>query len=178
MNAITITPAASENDLETIRDLARRIWHEHYPAMISPAQIDYMLVQGYATPTMRTEIEDGTRYQLAFADDQPVGFAAHGPDAEDATTLWLHKLYVLAGNRRSGVAKTLLDSVLAHAAERSSQAIRLRVNRGNRGAIAAYRRLGFVIETTDVKDIGNGFVMDDYIMRRPLAAQSPVSVNG
>lgn len=178
MTAIRIENATTGADLETIAGLARRIWHAHYPAMISRAQIDYMLLQGYSLPAMRTEIEDGVRYQLAYADGQAVGFASHGPDAGAADTLWLHKLYVLADHRRLGAATALFDAVLDHAVERASRLIRLRVNRGNRGAIAAYRRFGFVIETTDIKDIGNGFVMDDYIMRKSLADQSPVNVNG
>lgn len=171
-----IETVADEAGLETVAVLARRIWLEHYPALISRAQIDHMLLQGYSLPGMRAEIADGVRYRLArAANGKAIGFAAHGPEGE---TLWLHKLYVLADHRRSGVAAALLAGALEHAAERGCSHIRLRVNRGNRTAIAAYRRMGFAIERDDVKDIGHGFVMDDYIMRRAVSAQPGVSVNG
>jgi ribosomal protein S18 acetylase RimI-like enzyme len=42
------------------------------------------------------------------------------------------------------------------------------VNKGNHRAIACYRRHGFVEEASVVNDIGGGYVMDDYVMVRPL----------
>ena len=45
----------------------------------------------------------------------------------------------------------------------------LAVNKHNSGAIHAYRRKGFVMEESVTVDIGGGFIMDDYIMRKKLA---------
>ena len=42
----------------------------------------------------------------------------------------------------------------------------LTVNRGNAKAIRAYERNGFKVVRTQVTDIGNGFVMDDYVMEK------------
>ncbi|MES1945045.1 N-acetyltransferase GCN5 [Salinisphaera sp. PC39] len=169
MTDIVLRPADDDAALTAIAALARRIWREHYPGIISHAQIDYMLTQGYALPVMRREIEDGVRYVLAEADGDPAGFAAHGPDAGDEDTLWLHKLYVAGEHRGRGLARRLLDDALAHARARGADRVRLRVNRHNRVAVEAYRRLGFRIESTDIKDIGGGFVMDDYLMGRAAA---------
>ena len=44
----------------------------------------------------------------------------------------------------------------------------LAVNKNNRSAIAAYLKHGFRIADAVVKDIGGGFVMDDYIMVKPV----------
>ena len=41
----------------------------------------------------------------------------------------------------------------------------LTVNKNNKTAIRAYEKNGFVITTSVVTDIGQGFVMDDYIMK-------------
>jgi hypothetical protein len=35
-------------------------------------------------------------------------------------------------------------------------------------AVEAYKRMGFAIEKEVVADIGGGFVMDDYLMTRPV----------
>ena len=43
----------------------------------------------------------------------------------------------------------------------------LRVNKGN-PTVRIYERAGFIIKESVVKDIGNGFVMDDYIMEKTL----------
>jgi ribosomal protein S18 acetylase RimI-like enzyme len=42
------------------------------------------------------------------------------------------------------------------------------VNKRNRNAIAAYEKYGFRIVDSVVKDIGGGFVMDDYIMSKDV----------
>ena len=48
----------------------------------------------------------------------------------------------------------------------------LAVNKRNAAAIAAYRKHGFEIVEAVVKDIGGGFVMDDYIMELfPLSGE-------
>ncbi len=42
------------------------------------------------------------------------------------------------------------------------------VNKNNRTAIAAYLKHGFRVADAVVKDIGGGFVMDDYLMEQAL----------
>ena len=42
------------------------------------------------------------------------------------------------------------------------------MNRDNAASVAMYQHAGFEIEREDVKSIGNGFVMDDYVMRLAL----------
>ena len=44
----------------------------------------------------------------------------------------------------------------------------LAVNKHNFNAIAAYRKHGFIVREAVVKEIGGGFVMDDYIMEKRL----------
>ena len=47
----------------------------------------------------------------------------------------------------------------------------LNVNKRNEKAIRAYRRNGFTIVESEKIDIGNGFVMDDYVMAKELASE-------
>ncbi|MEO8488040.1 MAG: hypothetical protein ABI585_17060, partial [Betaproteobacteria bacterium] len=44
----------------------------------------------------------------------------------------------------------------------------LNVNKRNAKAIAAYRACGLATREDVVVDIGGGFVMDDYVMAKPL----------
>jgi len=44
----------------------------------------------------------------------------------------------------------------------------LTVNRHDAGSIAFYRRLGFAVTGEPVRDIGKGFVMDDFRMAKQL----------
>ena len=43
------------------------------------------------------------------------------------------------------------------------------VNKYNSNSIAAYEKMGFLNLGPTVADIGDGFIMDDYIMRLPLS---------
>ena len=49
------------------------------------------------------------------------------------------------------------------------QSVYLTVNKQNHGPIAVYKKLGFQIVDSVETDIGNGFIMDDYIMEKPLS---------
>jgi len=48
--------------------------------------------------------------------------------------------------------------------ENNLQSLILTVNKDNRTAISAYQHYGFEITGDSIVDIGNGFVMNDYLM--------------
>ena len=151
--------------------LARRIWQAHYPGIITQAQIDYMLDQRYTPARLQAELAmPDVRWELARrAAGELVGFSStiHLPAERE---LKLDKLYVLPELHGLGVGRALVDSALRRAATLDCQAMVLAVNKHNDQAIAAYRRLGFVVRVASTTDIGGGFVMDDFIMARSLSA--------
>ncbi|MGO8672652.1 MAG: N-acetyltransferase family protein [Capsulimonadaceae bacterium] len=158
---------ATEEDLPALSALARTIWHQHYPGIISTEQIDYMLARGYSVDVMRREIEeDGIAYAVLRVDGEMLGYAAFGPEPGGVTKL--HKIYLHAAARGTGLGRRLLEHAVCSAAWAGSSAIVLNVNKYNRDAIAFYARNGFVTREAVVVDIGGGFVMDDFVMERRL----------
>lgn len=167
-NEVVIEPATEHGQLSEIRGLAHAIWREHYPGIISPDQIEYMLREGYSLEVLKREFTQGAiRYDRALLEGASVGFSAHGPHS-DAGRLTLHKLYVDAAQRGRGCARKLVDAASEHARANSLDCIVLRVNKGNLVAIAAYERMGFSSRGSIVTDIGGGFQMDDYLMQLDL----------
>ncbi len=164
---VRIHEAVTPDDCAEIAALARVIWHEHYPGIINHTQIDFMLAAGYTPQALTAEQARGARFLLARKVQRAVAFAGWSPDPSDATIHWLDKLYIAREARGAGVARALLDRAIANMAARVAT-LKLRVNRRNVGAVAAYERLGFAIERADVKNIGHGFVMDDYVMQRAI----------
>lgn len=165
---------AGPADIDTIRDLADRIWRQCYPGIITDEQIDYKLRWMYAAEKIRAEMTSGhAGYLLVHPSPAApaAGFAAHGPgDADDD---WqLHKLYVDPDHQRTGLGSALIGAVLLAAAHSGASRLSLRVNRANAPAIATYQRHGFAIVATDCADIGGGFVMDDYVMSLPTGADN------
>ncbi|HTQ49265.1 MAG TPA: GNAT family N-acetyltransferase [Candidatus Acidoferrales bacterium] len=160
---------AGEEHLPAIAELAGIIWRACYPGIISHAQIDYMLARMYGLDTLRDEIRlQGILYNLLLVDGKPAGFASCGPTPEP-DVMKLHKLYLLPQWRRRGLGSRLLQQCECKARADGARRLILSVNKRNAQAIAAYRRNGFVITESVITDIGDGFVMDDYIMAKSVS---------
>ena len=165
-----IKPARIE-DLPKIAELAGKIWRASYPGMISPEQIEFMLEWMYNLKALRTELESGVCFDQLFVGDTLIGFASYGPEAGE---MKLHKLYIDPDRQRHGYGSQLLAHVEQRSAELGFRTLVLGVNKRNTRAISAYEKNGFRIRASVVNEIGNGFVMDDYIMEKvlPQAVQS------
>jgi ribosomal protein S18 acetylase RimI-like enzyme len=157
---------AGPADLPAIAALAGRVWRAHYPGIISPAQIEYMLGRMYAIDELAREMtEEGIRYACAEEGGALIAFVSWGPPAPRSK---LHKLYVDPARQRRGVGSRLLAHVEGEARAAGARRLFLKVNKRNAQAIAAYRRAGYEVAAATVVDIGGGFVMDDWVMEKGL----------
>ena len=161
--AARIEPLAAE-DVEPIYALAREIWYAHYPAIISAAQIEYMLDERYNAGVVLGELRrDGIWWDKLLIAGEMAGFASYFLTGS-AGELKLDKLYVHPRLQRRGYGGMMIERACEIARSRGCNRLVLAVNKNNRSAIAAYLKHGFNIGDAVVKDIGGGFVMDDYIM--------------
>jgi ribosomal protein S18 acetylase RimI-like enzyme len=164
---VEIAPLAAA-DIETVGALAREIWRAHYPSIISAAQIEYMLDERYAPSVLRAELErSGLWWDVLRAGGACKAFSSYLL-TEHAGEMKLDKLYVHPDSQRCGYGGLLIERACVRARSQGCSRLVLAVNKHNANAIAAYHKHGFVIEQSVVKDIGGGFVMDDYIMVRSL----------
>ena len=164
---IRIEPAGPEH-LGEIAALAALIWRAHYPGIISPAQIEYMLARMYDVKLMRDELVAGICYDRLLLEGELRGFASYG-SASVTGELKLHKLYIHPEFQRRGLGARLLERVQSAALARGCTTIMLAVNKRNAHAVAAYQKHGFAVRESVAADIGDGFVMDDFIMAKPVA---------
>ena len=165
--SLDIRPA-TEDDLDVIRRIAYETWPHTFKAILSTAQIDYMLAWLYAIPRMRAQVASGEHvFHLAFVDDVPVGFVAHQLDHPSKGVAKIHKLYILPSMQRHGVGRALIDTVRRIAQLANQQTLVLNVNKHN-DAVRFYEANGFHRAGEEVIDIGEGYVMDDVIMQREI----------
>lgn len=162
--------SARAADVDELRDLAGRIWREHYPGIIPPAQIEFMLAARFSDEAVeRLLATAGTWLDLLRVAAEAVGYCGcelgHGADAE---SLKLGQLYLLAAHRGRGLGRLMLGHVEARARALGRTRLVLQVNRRNIDAIGFYERHGFTIREAAVFEIGGGFVMDDYVMEKRL----------
>jgi GNAT superfamily N-acetyltransferase len=153
--------------LHGVHELAHAIWPRVYPGIISEAQIDYMLRQRYDLEVLRADVMKGVRYALIRRDDHDVGFIAFEPRTHDNEG-FLHKLYILPEAAGQGIGAAALNWVSEQAAALGLKRLRLFVNKHNVQAVRAYLRNGFIFDQDVITDIGDGFVMDDFVMVKHL----------
>ncbi len=149
---------AKKTDIPTVQSLAKKIWQEHYVPFIGQAQIDYMLGKFYTDESLSQQTEDGQVFYLIDNEEVVDGFVAIS-QKEDAT-VFIHKFYI--DGRGKGVGSKVFEELLLLYPDITI--FRLTVNKHNYKSINFYFKIGFAIESTAVFDIGNGFVMDDFVM--------------
>ncbi|HEX6794298.1 MAG TPA: GNAT family N-acetyltransferase [Casimicrobiaceae bacterium] len=161
--------AAGAGDIAVIQTLAHEIWRRHYPGIIGDAQIDYMLARGYNDEALGRYLTTvGSGLALAIRDEDAVGFIGwYRLEARPA--MKLDKLYVRPEYHGEGIGRLLIEHVVAKARAAGCTAVTLNVNRNNVNAVRAYERCGFAIRERGDFPIGNGFVMEDFIMERELS---------
>ncbi len=162
----TIHSAGPEH-LPEIIALAGIVWRAHYPGIISPDQIDYMLGRIYDVAVMRRELDSGIVYDRLLVDDELRAFSSYGATSAPGE-MKVHKLYVHPNFQRRGLGSRLLAHAQIAARQRGFTTMLLAVNKRNEKAIAAYLKNGFTIRESVIVDIGGGFVMDDYVMAKAL----------
>ena len=171
-NSFTIR-ALGRDELSVVRDIANQTWPVSYREMIPMNQIHYMLDWMYSeTALQRQMTEEKASFFLLTLNLKEIGFASCGPtDLKD--TFKLHKLYVLPGSQRSGAGSALLHHCIDHAFAHGARQIYLQVNRRN-PALEFYQKHGFSIHREEKFDIGEGYVMDDYIMINTITTQDAI----
>lgn len=160
--------AATTDDAQAIQQLAEAVWWPTYSPILSEEQITYMLGKMYDISTIKEQISTQDQYYfLLHVDDVLTGFAAYSPREETPAVYKLHKLYCLTNTKGRGHGKLLLQTVEAKVKAAGSTVLELNVNRYN-PALSFYKKMGFEIAYTEDIEIGNGYQMNDYVMRKLL----------
>lgn len=160
-----IKKVQSSKDLRSIEKLAFTIWNEHYVPIIGQQQVNYMLDKFQSQDAMAKQIDEGLEYYIFYWDNTPVGYLGY---KEENDKIFLSKIYVLSTYRGKKIGKGGIDFVFQIATQKDKKGIRLTVNKYNSKSIEAYLKLGFEITEEVIADIGEGYVMDDYVLVKTI----------
>jgi ribosomal protein S18 acetylase RimI-like enzyme len=158
---------AEISDLETIRNLAYKIWPSAYETILGKGQLDYMLCKIYSASSLQHQFSVlKHQFILVFEDEIPVGFAAFSSNI-NPFVYHLNKIYVLPDQQGKNIGKKILDYVISQIKKTGATSLQLNVNRHNQ-ALHFYEKLGFKITREEDIDIGEGYFMNDYVMELTL----------
>ncbi len=161
-----IRMTADEKDIRSIQNLARVTFPATYSPIISAEQIDFMMDMMYSETVLRRELEGGVTFLMLLADGTPAGFVSFGKQ-DDEGLFHLHKIYLLPDFQGLGYGREMFLKAEHEMRAQGAKAFELNVNRHNK-ALDFYKKMGMSIDRSGDFDIGGGFYMNDYIMRKEL----------
>ena len=159
---------AYEKDIPLIRDLTMKIWPQAYSTILSATQIDYMLDMMYSESSLQKQMKENHEFIIVNDGTEPVGFASFS--LQEPGVYKLHKIYVMPKNQGKGTGKFVINEILKAIIIKGGKALQLNVNRNNR-AKEFYEKLGFNVIREEDNDIGNGYLMNDYVMEKKVGSQ-------
>jgi ribosomal protein S18 acetylase RimI-like enzyme len=165
--SVEISEIKDTGELLLIRNLALRIWPPTFEKILSEEQITYMLDRMYSMASLEKQFENGHKFLLLSENEQPIGFLAYELNYAELSQIKIHKLYLIPELQGKGYGKKLLKHAENLAQVNTQLSMVLNVNKYN-PAIEFYKNYGFEIIAEEVIDIGAGFIMDDYQMKKTL----------
>ena len=162
---ITYEKITTRKQCEDLKELATKISLEHFAPITGTGQVYYMMDKFLDPDTVLHEI--GENYEFAFIlyNGKRAGYYSIAYEGE---ALFLSKLYVEKSFRGLGLGHAMFERIVKKAKKAGCKYIYLTVNKQNLSSAAIYKKWNFYIHECAETDIGGGYVMDDYIMRRDV----------
>lgn len=157
----------SVNKIPLLLQLAQEIWTENYIKILSQEQISYMMEMMYSTDVIRDQMLNGVEFFLISYENKNIGYLALEKEYKFINDLYIHKIYLLKEMQRKGIGKEIMRQIFEKAIQQRLNSVSLNVNRFN-NAVKFYEKMGFDIEYQEDIDIGMGYLMEDYVMRKIL----------
>jgi N-acetylglutamate synthase-like GNAT family acetyltransferase len=153
------------SDIPVIQQIAEKAWRPTYSHILSEDQTIYMLAMMYGTEVLMKQINSQIAFYLAVDEDLVIGYFAM--EITELSKMKLHKIYLDPDQKSKGAGTKIIEFIKDVALKAGVRQIELNVNKFN-SAVQFYEKIGFFRAKEMVLDIGNGYVMDDYVMQLNL----------
>jgi len=161
---------AAQHEFETIREIAYKTWPATYGEILEKHQLDYMLDAFYSVKVLEQNAkEKNHHFLLAKENDVALAFISYEHHYQNKPVTRIHKIYILPETQGKGIGKLLIDHVEVLAVANESETLSLNVNRFNMAQFF-YKKLGFEIVAAEDVPLDHGYLMEDFIMEKPLVS--------
>jgi len=154
---------ATKEHLAIVKDLAYRIWPNAYGTILSKPQLEYMMNLIYNIDSLEKQLLKGDIFILVEENQKFIGFASYELNCENSNKTKIQKLYVLPEIQGKGIGRQVINYIKDKSVLANNSALFLNVNKFNKTK-DFYQKYGFQIIKEEIIDIGNNYIMDDYVM--------------
>lgn len=149
-----------EQNIPELVSLANEIWNVYYPPIVGQEQVTYMLSKLYSREALLEQMHAKQNFYFIQKSDVNLGFVSILKIR--SMEYFIHKFYVNTQMHGQGIGSVTFKKLLEKLDP--VKTFHLQVNRLNFKAINFYFKLGFSIEKVIDVPIGEGFVMNDFMM--------------
>lgn len=148
-----------------IREIAKITWPVAFGEILSEQQLAYMMEMMYSLDVLEKQFQGGHEFYLYFDTKRAVGFMGIEKNYKNENQLKIHKLYILPTEQGKGIGEKFIQYAENKCLEEQIPKLTLNVNRYNK-AVRFYEKLGFKNVKTEDIEIGNGYLMEDFVMEK------------
>lgn len=148
-----------------IEGLARRIVPDFYAPFFERATAEYLVESGHTAAALTAQAARGYRHFLIEGEGRPVGYFSLAMEGE---RILLSHFYMLRAYRGRGLGQLAMDFIHREVTAMGGHRIELFVLRENSAAMGLYRKNGYVVAEEVLTRLGNGAVLEDFLMRKEL----------
>ncbi len=160
------------SDIPTIKEIAEKAWRPTYEHILTEQQTLYMLDLMYNSLTLENQIKGNIAFFMVDLEQETVGYFS--VENVNEQIVKLHKLYLDPTQKQKGLGRKIIQYIMDWALANQSNRIILNVNKNN-SAVHFYQKVGFTIIEELILDIGEGYVMDDYVMQLHLGSTQSIA---
>lgn len=150
-----------------LHEFAHPIWTEVFGPMVAggPAEAEYIFESWQSEDSIRKAMDDGYLYGYLMDGGRRAGYFAMRVEGE---RLLISKCYLVKEERGRGLGSEMIRVMLEYGREHGCTSAYLYVHVRNARAIKAYERNGFSSMYREIRDRGDGFATDDFVMSRVI----------
>lgn len=164
------TIQATISHISTIQHIAIESWKITYAEIITQEQFDYMSDMMYSSTALTKQMTVQNHHFLLIkhkASSEYQGFISYELNYKNQPTTKIHKLYLLPECKGKGMGRKLINKVIESAQTAGNTLLSLNMNRENK-SLGFYKQMGFQIVGEEDINIGDGYLMEDYIFEKKI----------